>query len=118
MKRENTLHVGERISNKLTITQVKSNEELLKYVDVFISLFEGSTEQDALDNYFNKFSQIKLGPNVQMFVGCIDDMAVTTGLLIESKDSYGIYDVMTKETERSEERRVGKGCRRHWRQDT
>lgn len=100
MKRENTLHVGERISNQLTITQVKSNEELLKYVDVFISLFEGSTEQDALDNYFNKFSQIKLGPNVQMFVGCIDDMAVTTGLLIESKDSYGIYDVMTKETER------------------
>src|SRR5699024_4255423 len=57
-------------------------------------------EQDALDNYFNKFSQIKLGPNVQMFVGCIDDMAVITGLLIESKDSYGIYDVMTKETER------------------
>src|SRR5699024_2906933 len=52
MKRENTLHVGERISNQLTITQVKSNEELLKYVDVFISLFEGSTEQDALDNYF------------------------------------------------------------------
>src|SRR5690625_2996810 len=46
MKRENTLHVGERISNQLTITQVKSNEELLKYVDVFISLFEGSTEQE------------------------------------------------------------------------
>src|SRR5699024_5133281 len=45
MKRENTLHVGEKISNQLTITQVKSNEELLKYVDVFISLFEGSTEQ-------------------------------------------------------------------------
>lgn len=100
MKRENTLHVGERISNQLTITQVKRNEEFLKYVDVFISLFEGSTEQNALDNYFNKFSQIKLGSNVQMFVGYIDDMAVTTGLLIESKDSYGIYDVMTKETVR------------------
>src|SRR5699024_12570895 len=97
---ENTLHVGERISNQLTITQVKSNEELLKYVDVFISLFEGLTEQDELDNYFNKFSQIQLGPNVQMFVGCIDDMAVTTVLLIERKDSYGIYDVMTNETER------------------
>lgn len=31
-----------------------------------------------------------------MFIGCIDEMPVTTGLLIESKDSYGIYDVMTK----------------------
>ena len=100
MKRENTLHVGERISNQLTITQVKSNEELLKYIDVFISLFEGSAEQDALESYFNKFSQVKLGPDVQMFIGCIDDMAVTTGLLIESKDSYGIYDVMTKESVR------------------
>src|SRR5699024_10371254 len=100
MKRENTLHVGERISNQLTITQVKSNEELLKYVDVFISLFEGSTVQDALDSYFNKFSQIKLVPNVQLIVVFIDVMSVITCLLIESKDRYGIYDVMTKETER------------------
>src|SRR5699024_1901473 len=43
MKRENTLHVGERVSNQLTITQIKSNHELLKHVDVFIRLFEGST---------------------------------------------------------------------------
>lgn len=102
MKRENALHAGERISNQLTITQVKSNEELVKYIDVFISLFEGSTEQEALERYFNKFSQIKLGPDVLMYVGSIDDIAVTTGLLIKSKDSYGIYDVMTKEAARGE----------------
>ncbi|HLR65572.1 MAG TPA: GNAT family N-acetyltransferase [Virgibacillus sp.] len=100
MKRENALHAGERISNQLTITQVKSNEELVKYIDVFISLFEGSTEQEALERYFNKFSQIKLGPDVLMYVGNIDGIAVTTGLLIKSKESYGIYDVMTKEAAR------------------
>ncbi|MED3552957.1 GNAT family N-acetyltransferase [Cytobacillus praedii] len=98
MKLENTLNVGQRISHQLTITNVKNNEELLKYTEVFMSLFEGTPERDALESYFNKFSQIKLGSKVQMFIGCINEMAVTTGLLIESKDSYGIYDVMTKET--------------------
>ncbi|TCJ01436.1 GNAT family N-acetyltransferase [Cytobacillus praedii] len=98
MKLENTLNVGQRISHQLTITNVKNNEELLKYTEVFMSLFEGTPERDALESYFNKFSQIKLGSEVQMFIGCINEMAVTTGLLIESKDSYGIYDVMTKET--------------------
>lgn len=100
MKLENTLHVGQRISDQLTITQVKNNEERLKYIEVFMSLFEGTPEKDALESYFNSFSQIKLGSEVQMFIGCIDEMAVTTGLLIESRDSYGIYDVMTKETYR------------------
>ncbi|MCQ6565095.1 GNAT family N-acetyltransferase [Bacillus mycoides] len=98
MKLENTLNVGQRISDQLIITNVKNNEELLKYIDVFMSLFEGTPEKDALESYFNKFSQVKLGSEVQMFIGCIDEMPVTTGLLIESKDSYGIYDVMTKET--------------------
>lgn len=98
MKLENTLHVGQRISHQLVITNVKNSEELLKYIEVFMSLFEGTSEKDALERYFNKFSQIKLGSEVQMFIGCIDEMAVTTGLLLESKDSYGIYDVMTKET--------------------
>lgn len=106
MKRENTLHVDQRFSNQLKITQVKNNEELLRYIEVFISLFEGTSEQYALESYFNKFSQVKLGPDVQMFIGCIDEIAVTTGLLIKGKDSYGIYDVMTKETERGK----GYGC--------
>ncbi|PFJ14635.1 GNAT family N-acetyltransferase [Bacillus cereus] len=96
MKLENTLNVGQRISHQLMITHVKNNEELLKYTEVFMSLFEGTPEKDALESYFNKFSQIKLGTSVQMFIGCIGEMTVTTGLLIESKDSYGIYDVMTK----------------------
>jgi len=97
MKLENTLHVDQQVSNQLTITKVENNEGLLKYIEVFISLFKGTVEQDALESYFNKFSQTKLSPAAQMFVGCVDDMAVTTGLLIKSKDSYGIYDVMTKE---------------------
>ncbi|MEC1177453.1 GNAT family N-acetyltransferase [Metasolibacillus meyeri] len=98
MKLKNTLSVDQRISHQLTITNVKSNEELLKYIEVFLSLFEGTPEKKALESYFYKFAQIKLGSEIQMFIGCIDKMAVTTGLLIESKDSYGIYDVMTKET--------------------
>lgn len=100
MKLENTLHIEVNQFHQINITPVKSNEELMKYTEVFMSLFEGSPEKEALEIYFNKFSQVKLNANVQMFIGCIGDMPVATGLLIESEDSYGIYDVMTKETYR------------------
>lgn len=97
MKLDNTLYVDQRVSHQLTIEQVKSKEGLSKYIEVFTSLFEGTLEQFALESYFNKFSQEKLDLDTQLFVGCIDGLAVTTGLLIKSESSYGIYDVMTKE---------------------
>ena len=31
-----------------------------------------------------------------MFIGSIDGKVVSTGLLLETQESYGIYDVMTK----------------------
>ena len=104
MKLEHTLNVEQSVSHQLTITRVNNEKTLLKYLEVFISLFEGSPEHDALQSYFEKFSQIKLRPSVQMFVGMAGDTAVTTGLLIEGKESYGIYDVMKKAEFR------GKGC--------
>ena len=33
-----------------------------------------------------------------MFIGRVGEITVSTGLLIDSKESYGIYDVMIKET--------------------
>ncbi|WP_286923832.1 MULTISPECIES: GNAT family N-acetyltransferase [Lysinibacillus] len=98
MKLDHTLHTGQRISNHLNITQVSNKEGLLQYKEVFLSLFEGTPERDALEIYFRKFSQEKLASNARMFIGCIMEMPVATGLLIEDNDSYGIYDVMTKET--------------------
>lgn len=100
MKLENTLTVGQRKSHQLMITHVRNSEELEEYKKVFISLFEGSPEKDALENYFNTFSLEKLGSEIQMFIGRVGEITVSTGLLIDSKESYGIYDVMTKETYR------------------
>jgi len=98
MKLENTLQVGQRQSNQLIITPVRNVEELREYIEVFISLFEGTREKDALEEFFNKFSKVNLGSEIQMFIGRVGETTVSTGLLIESKESYGIYDVMTKET--------------------
>ena len=100
MKLENTLNVGQRKSNQLAITHVRNFEELKEYKEVFISLFEGTPEKDALENYFNKFSEVNFGPEIQMFIGRVGEITVSTGLLIDSAESYGIYDVMTKETYR------------------
>lgn len=101
MKLENTLNVVERNSHQLMITHVSNSEELKEYKEVFISLFEGTPEKDALENYFNKFSEVNLGSKIQMFIGRVGETTVSTGLLIDSKESYGIYDVMTKETFRN-----------------
>ncbi|NYV68735.1 GNAT family N-acetyltransferase [Bacillus sp. Gen3] len=101
MKLENTLNVCQRKSHQLMITQVRNFEELKEYIEVFISLFEGTPEKDALENYFNKFSEVNLGSEINMFIGRVGEITVSTGLLIDSKESYGIYDVMTKETFRS-----------------
>lgn len=97
MKLENTLNVGHRNSHQLMITNVKNFEDLKEYIEVFISLFEGTPEKDALENYFSKFSEVNLGSEIQMFIGRVGEITISTGLLINSKDSYGIYDVMTKE---------------------
>ncbi|WP_025115258.1 GNAT family N-acetyltransferase [Lysinibacillus fusiformis] len=98
MKLENTLNAGQRNSHQLMITRVGNFEELKEYKEVFIRLFEGTPEKDALENYFNKFSEVNLGSEFQMFIGRVGEITVSTGLLIDSKESYGIYDVMTKET--------------------
>ncbi|MCE4045568.1 GNAT family N-acetyltransferase [Lysinibacillus fusiformis] len=98
MKLENTLNAGQRNSHQLMITRVGNFEELKEYKEVFISLFEGTPEKDALENYFHKFSEVNLGSEIQMFIGRVGEITVSTGLLIDSKESYGIYDVMTKET--------------------
>ncbi|MCM3315155.1 GNAT family N-acetyltransferase [Rummeliibacillus stabekisii] len=99
MKLENTLNVRQRKSHQLMITPVRNFEELNEYKEVFLSLFEGTTEKVALEKYFNKFSEVNLdlGSEIQMFIGRVDEITVSTGLLIDSKESYGIYDVMTKE---------------------
>lgn len=101
MKLENTLNVGQRKSDQLMITHVRNFEELKEYQEVFMSLFEGTPEKDALEKYFNKFSDENLGSEIQMFIGHVGEVTVSTGLFIDSKESYGIYDVMTKETFRS-----------------
>jgi len=98
MKLDHTLHVEPRSSYGLKISHVEAHEELVKYEEVFMSLFQGTPEKEALQSYFNAFfSPADLGSSVRMFIGCIGEVAVTAGLLIESKNSYGIYDVMTKE---------------------
>lgn len=100
MKLENTLHVGQRNSQQLMVNPVSNYEEFMEYKEVFMSLFEGTPEKQALEIYFDKFSQVNAGSNFQMFIGRIGEITVCTGLLIESKGSYGIYDVMTKKTYR------------------
>lgn len=97
MKLENTLNIDARKSYKLEINAVQSFEDLNEYKAVFLSLFEGSSEAKALEAYFSKFSAKDIAAKATMFIGRVGEITVSTGLVIDSPDSYGIYDVMTRE---------------------
>lgn len=74
--------------------------DLFQYIDVFLQLFAETNEQDAWKTYFKRFLIQLLSPTEQTFIGAVDYVPVTTGLLIVSKDIYSIYDVMTIEEAR------------------
>ena len=97
MKLENTLQIDARKSYKVKINAVQSLEDLNEYKEVFFSLFEGSSEAKALEAYFSKFSAKDIATKATMFIGQVNEITVSTGLLIDSPASYGIYDVMTRE---------------------
>jgi GNAT superfamily N-acetyltransferase len=85
---------------ELTIKEVLDEQTLFDYKHIFIELFKGSTEAAALEDYFQHFLIKKLHSKARMFVGYEHHKPVTTGLLFETNDSYGIYDVMTREEHR------------------
>ncbi|MEG0380717.1 MAG: GNAT family N-acetyltransferase [Kurthia sp.] len=89
---------GESRKEQLQIKKVNNKETLEHYAQIFQSLFGGSSEQEALQTYFEAVRIEKMSENVQMFVGYLKEEPIATSLLIEGDESYGIYDVMTKES--------------------
>lgn len=96
MMLEQTEGIDPATSSPLTIKEVLDDQTLLDYKNIFIELFKESPEAIALENYFQRFSLEAIQSRARMFVGYADHKPVTTGLLLEATDSYGIYDVITK----------------------
>ncbi|GIN87499.1 N-acetyltransferase [Heyndrickxia sporothermodurans] len=84
-------------SNLLDIRQVTDVEDLRIYAEVFQSLFEGSSEYETLALFFEKLAANFNQKIYNWFIGFYEEKAVSTGCIIESDGSYGIYDVMTKQ---------------------
>ncbi|MGE8207520.1 GNAT family N-acetyltransferase [Heyndrickxia sp. NPDC080065] len=86
-------------SNLLDIRQVTDVEDIRIYAEVFQSLFKGSSEYEALALFFENLAA-NFVPHQKVynwFIGFYEEQAVSTGCIIESDGSYGIYDVMTKQ---------------------
>ncbi|MFS3915637.1 GNAT family N-acetyltransferase [Bacillus australimaris] len=96
MMLEQTGDIDPVTSSSLTIKEVLDDQALLDYKNIFIELFKGSTEAAALEDYFQRFSLEALHSKARMFVGYEHRQPVSTGLLFETNDSYGIYDVITR----------------------
>ncbi|OUZ07007.1 GNAT family N-acetyltransferase [Bacillus pumilus] len=96
MMLEQTEGIDPAISSPLTIKEVLDERTLLDYKNIFIELFKESPEAIALEIYFQRFSLEAIQSRARMFVGYVDHKPVTTGLLLEATDSYGIYDVITR----------------------
>ncbi|QLI79594.1 GNAT family N-acetyltransferase [Bacillus pumilus] len=93
---EQTEDIDPVTSSPLTIKEAVDEQTLLDYKNIFIELFKESPEAIALEDYFQHFSLDTIQSRVRMFVGYADHKPVTTGLLLEATDSYGIYDVITR----------------------
>lgn len=84
---------------ELDIRQVTSVEDVRTYSEVFQSVFAGTPEADAIHAYFEKISSesdLRQG-NIKMYIGFSEKRAVSTGTIVEADESYGIYDVITRE---------------------
>ncbi|MFP3387626.1 GNAT family N-acetyltransferase [Brevibacillus sp. SIMBA_040] len=58
----------------------------------------GSPEKEVLIRLFDQAAaSFSAHPHQQWFIGFLDGKAVSTGCLIETDSSYGIYDVMTRQ---------------------
>lgn len=96
MMLEQTEGIDPVTSSLLTFKEVLDDQTLFDYKNIFIELFIESPEAIALEDYFQHFSIESLHSKARMFVGYADHKPVTTGLLLEANDSYGIYDVITR----------------------
>jgi len=85
-------------SDFFEIKKVQGTEDVRRYATIFQSLFEGSPEQEVLKRLFDQAAtSFSAHLHQQWFIGFLDGKAVSTGCLIETDSSYGIYDVMTRQ---------------------
>jgi len=85
-------------SDLFEIKKVLHADDVRSYAAIFQSLFEGSPEKEVLIRLFDQAAaSFSAHPHQQWFIGLLDGKAVSTGCLIETDSSYGIYDVMTRQ---------------------
>ncbi|GAE07861.1 GNAT family N-acetyltransferase [Paenibacillus sp. JCM 10914] len=86
---------------EFTIQEVSSPSELELFGDVLASLFGESEEAVHVRSYYKQVSASILQPSVmRWYIGVFQDEVVSTGAMVLTKESIGIYDIATREEHR------------------
>lgn len=93
-----TLHPDLHMPPHFQIIQVTSMADAERFGCALASLFGASEEAVHVRTYYEQISSVLLRQDVmQCYIGVVDNEVVSTGTLVRSKESMGIYDIATKQ---------------------
>ncbi|MCR8657490.1 GNAT family N-acetyltransferase [Paenibacillus endoradicis] len=83
---------------EFNMIEVSSSKEIEQYGDVIVSLFGDSEEAIQVHAYYKCLSELPLINHsiMKLYIGFFQNEVVSTGSLVFTKDSVGIYDIVTK----------------------
>lgn len=82
---------------EVEIKRAETTDDLLEVGEMMFALFGGSDEGRAVFTYYRQLSEHPLSafPAMHFYLGKLQGMVVTTGMLFVGSQTVGIYDVAT-----------------------
>lgn len=98
----NTIKPITDLPEGFTIREVSTSSDIRLFGDVLSSLFGESQEARSVQLYYELISSLPLwkDSNYKLYIGTYQDTVVSTGSLVLTQESMGIYDIATREEAR------------------
>ncbi|HLQ98316.1 MAG TPA: hypothetical protein VK135_06455 [Candidatus Dormibacteraeota bacterium] len=88
-----------RNHDELDIQRIQSSKDFIKFGEIISTLYQGTSEAKANQNYYSKASDIPLSnqENFHLYKGICKGETVTIGSLMITDNTAGFYDMVTLE---------------------
>lgn len=94
-----SIKVSMQNHDEMDIQRIQSPKDLIKFGEIISTLYHGTSEATAIQNYYFKAADISLSnqENFHLYKGIYKGEIVTIGSLMITGDTAGIYDMVTLE---------------------
>ena len=85
--------------DEMDIQRIQSPKDIIKFGEIISTLYQGTPEAKAIQNYYSKAANIPLSKqeNFHLYKGIYEGEIVTIGSLMITGNTAGIYDMVTLE---------------------